>query len=414
MDVSGIEWADRISEFVSWLIAIVDTTLAKFWGRLGELQARHPQLLSPQTFFGLLASGLAIWKWWEAREANLFKHFEAMIERNEAQLIKARSDLLDVMNRPGPGLLMRLPIFIEKALRLALTRRKWHPTSLFPLGQAIDRRLESTILRCDRKVSAHLGRLALFRQQIASARLMQGALAAGRAASSREEHKRQELNQDALDHFRAVLALPGHQEDLAALELIAHQLARLDQRSQSAANAYLAVIDALEGEPESPSRNLVLARAKRCLAILRYASAPGTANALLVQASTLLTQFGPPRDRDLLELAETVHLEAITRFRLGMGVMGPKRLSQAQGHYRDLLRSLQSRRRGLFQWMLQTRRFAGHRVAELRGRAKHGLDQVNHLIELTDRYPRTIMANLGRANGVPRHNRKPASSRQGC
>ena len=132
-----------------------------------------------------------------------------MIERQEARLVRACSDLLDVMNRPGPGLLIRLPLFVEKSLRLVLARRRWAPTSLWPLPQATDRRLEATIRTCDRKVTAHLDRLALFRKQIASARLIQGALAAGRAAGASEEHESQRFDQEALDHFRAVLALPG-------------------------------------------------------------------------------------------------------------------------------------------------------------------------------------------------------------
>ena len=311
------------------------------------------------------------------------------------------------MNRPGPGLLIRLPLFVEKSLRLVLARRRWAPTSLWPLPQATDRRLEATIRTCDRKVTAHLDRLALFRKQIASARLIQGALAAGRAAGASEEHESQRFDQEALDHFRAVLALPGHKEDLTALELMAHQLARLDGQSQSAASTYNAVIDSLEAQQESPVRNLLLARAKRCLAILRYQSAPRTARDLLDEAINLLTQFGPPRDRDLLELAETVHLSGIARLRLNMRVQGPQQLNLAQGHYRDLLRYLHSRRRGLFKWMLRDRRFSGHRIAELHFRTQRGLAQVDQLIKLNDQHQAFLIRSLGRGNGAPRHNRKP-------
>jgi len=279
---------------------------------------------------------------------------------------------------------------------------------LWPLPQATDRRLETAIRTCDRKVTAHLDRLALFRKQIASARLIQGALAAGRAAGASEEHKSQRLDQEALDHFRAVLALPGHKEDLTALELMAHQLARLDGQSQSAANTYDAVINTLEAQEESSVRNLLLGRAKRCLAILRYPSAPRTARDLLDEAINLLTQFGPPRDRDLLELAETVHLSGIARLRLNMTVQGPQQLSLAQGHYRDLLRYLRSRRRGLFRWMSRDRRFTGHRVAELRSRAERGRAQVDHLIKLNNGTHQVLLIkSLGRGTGVPRGNRKP-------
>ena len=407
MAVSGIEWIVRALDFFTWIVGLAGAALGSLWGQLVALQAQYPQLLSTQTLFGLVGSGVGVWKWWEGREANLFRRFEAMIERQEARLVKACSDLLDVINRPGPGLLIRVPIFVERSLRLVLARRKWHPASLWPLPQATDRRLEIAISTCDRKVSAHLDRLTLFRKQIASARLLQGALAAGRAAGAREEHESQRLDQEALDHFRAVLALPGHKEDLQALELMAHQLARLDGQSQSAANAYLAVIETLEGQPKSPSGNLLLGRAKRCLAIIRYPSAPGVAQGLLAEAINLLTQFGPPRDRDLLELAETVHLDGIARLRLNHVALGPQQLDLAQGHCRDLLRYLRSRRRGLFRRMSRDRRFAGHRVAELQCRTERGLAQVNHLIKLNNNKQRTLIKGLVKGTGVPRRNRKP-------
>src|SRR5262249_55839872 len=158
----------------------------------------------------------------------------------------------------------------SRRLKAVLHRHKWHPGSLWPLGQTVDRRLERALLTCNRKVSAHLGRLSYFREQVASARLIQGALAAGRAASSRQEHDRQRLDLEALDHFRGVLAIPGHHDDLGALELIAHQLARLDQRSQLAVSSYSRIIEILEPQPPSGERNRLLARAKRCRAALVY------------------------------------------------------------------------------------------------------------------------------------------------
>ena len=192
--------------------------LSRLWNLLGELQARYPQLFSPQTLFGLIGTTIAIWKWWEAREANLFRRFEEMIARNEAQLVKARNDLLDVMTRPGPGARIRPPLFAEKALRLVLMRRRWHPSIVSRLGDNIDRRLERAIETCSRKVGAHRLRLSFYMQEMAAARLVQGAVAAGRAANTNDLALRQLLEQQALDRFRAVLALPGHDEDPTALE----------------------------------------------------------------------------------------------------------------------------------------------------------------------------------------------------
>src|SRR5262245_57251952 len=209
--MEGIESFGWVSGFTTWIIGLASAAFRDVW-----------HLFTIQNLATVVTTCIAIWKWWEAREANLFLRFERMISRYEHQLVRARSDLLDVMNRPGPGVLIRTPLFMTPRLRAVLQRRKWHPGSLWPIGQTIDRRLERALLTCNRKVSAHLGRLSYFREQVASARLIQGALAAGRAASARAEHDRQRLDAEAVDHFRAVLAIPGHQDDLGALEVIAH------------------------------------------------------------------------------------------------------------------------------------------------------------------------------------------------
>jgi hypothetical protein len=187
-----------VSSFSHWMIDLAKVALRDVW-----------HLLTVRNLATLVSTGIAIWKWSAAREANLFFRFERMISRYEHQLVRARSDLLDVMNRPGPGILIRTPLFMTPKLRAVLQRRKWHPASLWPIGQTVDRRLERALLTCNRKVSAHLGRLSYFRQQVASVRLVQGALAAGRAASARQEHDRQRLDLEALDHFRMCSPFPA-------------------------------------------------------------------------------------------------------------------------------------------------------------------------------------------------------------
>lgn len=407
MDPNDFGLFSKIAEFFAPFADTLWVILSRLGSVLSDLQARYPQLFSPQTLFGLLGTTIAVWKWWEARGANLFRKFEEMIARDEAQLVKARNDLLDVMLRPGPGVHIRPPLFAEKALRLVLLRRRWHPSSLVRVSNKINQRLERAVETGNRKVSAHQARLSFYRQEIASARLVQGAIAASRAANSLELHEKQQAGQEAIDRFNAVLALPGHEHDATALELVAHQLSHIDSRAIAAINAHTATKNALGGLSASPKRNLALARTNRSLALLRYPTAPGAANTLLVDASYLLTQFGPRRDRDLLELAETLMLEGIARFRLGMVQLGPQRLSEAHGHYCDLLRSLKARKRGLFDWMFRTRLYAGHRVRELRRRAVLGLALTEHLIKLTNRYPHAMTANLQRGCGVRRRSRKP-------
>lgn len=381
---------------VGWLAAFFALIVEKVWG-----------LLTVQNVISVLTGSYAIWKGWEAREANLYLRFEKMISKYEHRLLKARTDLIEVMTRPGPGVLIRTPLFMTWKLRAVLSRHNWHPASLWPLGQRVDRRLEQALHTCNRKVSAHIGRLSYFREQVASAKLIQGSLASARAATCTELHERQQLDAKALDHFRAVLAIPGHQDDLGALELISHQLARIDQQSELAVSSYSRLIEILQQQPASPNRNRTLARAKRGLAAVMYSRRPGIAQSMLTQAIELLTELGPPPDRDFLELAQTYYLDGIARLRLGGGVQGPQQLSLAQGCYRELIRSLEARRHGLFRWMFRERRFAGHRVLELRGQAEAGLLQVNHLIKLNGKRQDLLIASLRKGSGVPRRNRMP-------
>jgi hypothetical protein len=135
----------------------------------------------------------------------------------------------------------------------------------------------------------------------------------------------------------------------------------------------------------------------------------GLLKSLLNEAIQLLTKFGPPRDWDFLELADCYRLEGIAHLKLDHNLLGPQQLGLAQGHYRDLIRSLRQRWRALFKWMLRERRFSGHRVAEPEARAKQGLANVNHLIKLNNERPDVLIASLRRGRGIPRRNRKAAA-----
>lgn len=355
--------------------------LVRCWDVLRDLQKSNPEIFSFQTLVGLAGTAFAIFKWWEAREKNLFQKFEDMIARNEAQLVKARSDLLDVMIRPGPGVVIKPPLFIEEQLRWVLARRKWNPKSLLPVGKSLDTKLEQAVLTSEHKVAAHVQRLSLFRAEIASARLIQGAVAAARAVDEGVLHKRQALDLEAFDRFREVLAQPGHREDTVGLELLAHQLARMeDVEDQRINEAYQRLISILLRQEETYARNLALARAKHGLALRQLSTAPMSARDELNEAISFLMRLGPPRDRHMLELAKLTYLSGVTYLRLGATQKGPAQLRLAEGYYRNLIRSLRSRRSGLFRWMFETRKFAGHRTSELLEQAQSGLAEVSRLL----------------------------------
>ena len=111
--MEGVEVVGWVSGFSSWIIGLASAAFRDFW-----------QLFTIQNLATLLSTGFAIWKWWEAREVNLFLRFERMISRYEHQLVRVRSDLLDVINRPGPGVLIRTPALHEREASSCLAATK--------------------------------------------------------------------------------------------------------------------------------------------------------------------------------------------------------------------------------------------------------------------------------------------------
>ena len=407
MDPNDVGWISKVAEFVGPFVDALWAIISRLGNVLSELQARYPQVFSPQTLFGLLGTTIAIWKWWEAREANLFRKFEEMIAREEAQLVKARNDLLDVMIRPGPGLRIRPPLFVEHDLKRILSRRKWSPRSLMRRWRSLDERLDNSVATSARKVTAHLERLSLYRQEIASARIIQGAVASARARQAFGLHEREQLALEAYDRFREVLALPGHREDLTALELVANQLVHMEGEDQRAIDTYRTLIGALQRQDETPSRNMALARAKRDYAVLLYPNSPVDAQRLVAEAIALIMRLGPPRDRHMLELAHIVQLSGIAHLRLGAVRQGPQQLRLAQTYYRNLLRSLLSRKRGLFRWMYESRFFSGHRTDELIVRARNGLAFTERLLRVSEARRSLLVRSLRRGCGAGGRNRRP-------
>lgn len=414
MDQVDIGWITHAWEIFGSFFFSLRRFASWLWDYLNALQAAHPSIISPQTGAALVTGTIAIRNWWEGRERRLFRRFEAMIARNEADLLRSRDDLLDVITRPGPGVRIRPPLFITGSLRRVLRRRRWHPSSLFPFPQRLDATLERAMATSTRKVAAHQARLSLFRGEIAAARCIQGALAAGRAAQASELADQQSLDQEALDHFRAAVALSGHNEDVIARELLAHQVVRTYGNSQQAIEAYETLIEILNSREEVPARNHALARAHRNLAIQIYPNTPQIADGHLQSAITLMMQFGPPRDRDLLDLAETIYLEGLARLRLGATVIGPEQLRLARAHYRGLLRHLEAQRRGLFHWMRLRKMYAGHRVRELRQRAEEGEARVYCALRLFREDPAELMAQLTKGLEVQCPDQKPPPTPEDC
>ena len=57
MEFGASAWADGALGFVSWIIGLLSTALIGVVRRFLELRAKYPELLSPQTLFGLIGTG---------------------------------------------------------------------------------------------------------------------------------------------------------------------------------------------------------------------------------------------------------------------------------------------------------------------------------------------------------------------
>jgi hypothetical protein len=93
--------------------------------------------------------------------------------------------------------------------------------------------------------------------------------------------------------------------------------------------------------------------------------------------------------------------------RLGAVRQGPRQLRLAQTYYRNLVRSLHSRRRGLFRWMYESALFSGHRTDELIARTEEGLAQTERWLRSSEARSSLLVRSLRRGREVRRRNRKP-------
>ena len=66
MDPNDFGLFSKIAEFFAPFADTLWVILSRLSSVLSDLQARYPQLFSPQTLFGLLGTTIAVWKWWEA------------------------------------------------------------------------------------------------------------------------------------------------------------------------------------------------------------------------------------------------------------------------------------------------------------------------------------------------------------
>lgn len=351
------------------------TSLSAFFWWIVDLAQKHGEKL-----FGLAGFSFGVWRWWYYRESVLHKRLQEYLTEQDQRLRHARSDVIEAIMRPGPKRQFTDPLFVVPPLRRVLRRRRWH--ALIGVGTVetqADRSLDRALREIDRRLGIAVGALTSLRSQMASAYLLKGAIASARASRVRDVFRRTDLDDRALIQFRTALQVHDYERDVQAKEYEAHQLLRLGHLA--AADAAYAQLEAFTAWiSDDRTRNLTLARAKKCRAQIAQAEAISACAAGL-QATTrspgaialmngatgalaLRAPFAPFRTWDALEQGEMHYVSAFVCHHWGAVQQEPTQLSFADTTFRQILNQTPS------SW------FMNNGARRLRASAQAGLDRV--------------------------------------
>ena len=252
---------------------------------------------NPQPLVTLGALVLAITKWYQGRETQTLRRAARIVREKDRRLKGAREELIDNICRPGPHRASDVPLFIERHLKTILARRGWLPTlRLVPIPSRTDGRLNKALKRLGEQITFEQAQLDFLHQQKASAFLIRGAIA---AAGS--------LNAEALGHFRNALAMPGNADDISAEEWQAHMLLCLNEPT-AAIESYQRLEQLAASVADRKRQAILIARARRG----QFSDGQNGWQSL-ANASADLEKFVPLDGAELLELAQTRHLEGRVR-----------------------------------------------------------------------------------------------------
>jgi hypothetical protein len=329
-------------DLTQWLIFLHQawSSLSAFFWRVAELAGAHAEKL-----FGLAGFSFGVWRWWYTRERVLHKRLQEYLAEQDERLIQARSYVLDALFRPGPKQQFAEPLFAVGPLRSVLRRRRWD--SLLRIGRVeagAQRNLVKAIRDIERRIETAVTALTSLRAQMASAYLLQGAIASARASQRRNPVQRIDWDDRALIYFRTVMQVHDYERDVQAKEYEAHQLRKLGHLVEAEV-AYKQLESVAAWVAEDKKRSFITARARRYRAQIVQAMAPsGSLNArdLIVQALELRSPFGPYRDWDAIEQGDVHCVEAYIRNRLGHGQVEQEQLSLAGTAYHSVLNRIPS------------------------------------------------------------------------
>lgn len=236
------------------------SALAKFVaqtsGVTAEFIKEHGEKL-----IGLAGVLFGIWKWWRYREQILHQRLNEYLAESDHRVTFGLGRVLELMQRPAPGQSAGDPLFAPAELRSVLRECNWDRSPVAAtVEHSADLQLSKAKHSIENRLETAIGAVASLRGQLASTNIIKGAI--GAAAARREPARATEFNNAALNWFRAVLQIPGHDSNVVAKEFEAHQLRKLGQLDQALA-AYEKMVEYAPQIADQKERSLAIARAYR-------------------------------------------------------------------------------------------------------------------------------------------------------
>ena len=344
---------------------------------------------------------MAFWRWWDGREAVLYRRANRRLGERGNQIREACRHTLGLILRPSPGEMPTQPLFVAPQLRDVLARDGWQPFygASDTLNYASGKLQEAHATLAEKYRTVRQQKSFIVEQRF-SAFLLQGAIAAARAAETKVDFDRNRKNGEALKFFEAALNVDSKSSDLLALEFKGLQLVKLNrkpvaqqvfQRIEELLGALLAGVAQLD---ETAREELELQRIRngRYRAELHHeAGANGNANSILLPLVNGHHQVHSQllEGRDLLERAHfhEIHGCVRVRFATAVGAQNPAggvagaSIANARADYNELLDQLSPRNRRwwvrIVRWLFRSDRRDGS--AELRALGRAGLRRLQNI-----------------------------------
>lgn len=329
-------------------------------GALAEFLRGYGQLI-----VGLLGFSFGVWRWWLYHERVLHKRLQEYISARDGRLRDVRSQALETIQRPAPGQAFQAPSFVNRDLASVLRERRWDSSTLaLTVNQSAEWQLSKAVEAIKSKLQLAEREAVSLRQELCTAYSLRGVVASARTGTERHN--------DALNHIRNALSLPGHGNDIQLIELEAHQLRKLGHYGL-AETAYERVVELAKDIPLERDRNIVITRAKRYLAeiedrpFVAYLKmrAPVTGNQYAPGPIALIDGCQPLSSWEMIEKGDMHFLTAYLARLQEFNLVEAQHLDDANAAYEAALLTIRKKR-----WSI------GKSTSRLRRLIREGRDRV--------------------------------------